>query len=74
MHTHHVSGVRHLIIRYGKDGRLQRRFAYGHGFRSYLRADPEAKKIDFAPHREFYSDADAQAVVDMVNSRAKSIG
>lgn len=64
---HEVSGVRHVILRFGSDGRLLRRFGYGHAVRTYLRGD---KEIECAPHREFYTDADAQAVVEMVNARA----
>lgn len=62
-----VSGFRKVIVDYGKP---LRRFAYGEQpYTPRVTADG----IRVAPHREFYTDADAQTVVEMLNQRVAAI-
>lgn len=60
-----VSACRHVICQYGSGGRIAQRFAYG--IQTYTRTDAEVRHM---PHRDRYSDADAQAVCDWLNHRA----
>lgn len=59
-----VSGFRKVILAYGADRRLHKRWAYGQQWRT---PNVTGDGIRVAPHREFYTDADAQAVAEYVN-------
>ncbi len=61
-----VSGFRKVILAYGTDRRLHKRWAYGQQWRT---ANVTEDGIRVAPHREFYNDFDAEAVAQYMNQR-----
>ena len=60
-----VSGYRKVLLAFTEHGFLRQRWAYG----QHLAGPVTGDGIRVAPHRAFYTDADAQAVADYVNQR-----